>query len=160
MAKKTVIRRLCKELPVSIVQRAAALEEQASMGQSQHLDSIIDIGPSPSILAVPAPGEIPLDSDDDHPATERDETTETPEPPTWTEAEISLIQECEIALDNAPLDGTDEDIASQYDGLETIYRGMAGKGEISEALLARLLEIIDARRQKVVKPKRGRKASS
>lgn len=46
MAKKTVIRRICKSLPVSIeVQRAVALDELADAGVPQDLESLLEDAP-------------------------------------------------------------------------------------------------------------------
>ena len=45
MAKKTVLRRLCKLLPVSVeLQRAVALDEHAEAGVPQHLNTSVDFG--------------------------------------------------------------------------------------------------------------------
>lgn len=43
MAKKTVLRRLCKMLPASVeLQRAVALDERADVGLSQNLEDVVD----------------------------------------------------------------------------------------------------------------------
>ena len=52
MAKKTVLRRLCKLLPVSVeLQRAVALYEHADAGVSQHMATAVDFG----TLSLPEP---------------------------------------------------------------------------------------------------------
>ena len=44
MAKKTVLRRLCKMLPASVeLARAVALDERAEVGMSQNLEDVIDV---------------------------------------------------------------------------------------------------------------------
>lgn len=49
MAKKTVLRRLCKMLPASVeLARAVALDERADLGLPQQLEDVIDVAETPS----------------------------------------------------------------------------------------------------------------
>lgn len=59
MAKKTAIRRLCKTLPVSAVQQALQLREQADLGVSQGLHHALDFDDAPTIDADSTPEETP-----------------------------------------------------------------------------------------------------
>lgn len=82
MAKKTPIRRICKYLPVSTVQRASILEEQAAAGESQQLGMTIDVASAPTstLLLDPDPGEVPLDETEEEPTEPEPEETSQPEP--------------------------------------------------------------------------------
>ena len=62
MAKKTVLRRLCKMLPASVeLQTAVALDERADAGVGQELENVIDIAvadPNATIEVENPPGEL------------------------------------------------------------------------------------------------------
>ncbi len=61
MAKKTAKKRLCKNLPISVVQRAASLQDQVDSDQPQRFAlqfgprEVIDVGSEPSALDAPPP---------------------------------------------------------------------------------------------------------
>lgn len=62
MAKKTVLRRLCKMLPASVeMQTAVALDERVDAGLSQDFENVIDVSADGSAAAEPAPSETKLD---------------------------------------------------------------------------------------------------
>lgn len=79
MAKKTVLRRLCKLLPVSVeLQRLVALDERADVGLSQGMAHVVDFGdtepePPTTLDALSAP------ADDDPTPTEAEPTPDDPE---------------------------------------------------------------------------------
>jgi len=89
-----------------------------------------------------------------------EEQPEATEPASWTEDELHKLDECELALGAVNLDGTAEEKENQYTTLDDIYKAMNGDGTISDTLFARVSELIADRRAKVLKPKRGKKATT
>jgi hypothetical protein len=75
---------------------------------------------------------------------------------TWTDAELSMIHDCDTMLSSVALDG---DVPAQYEAIEKSCLDAMAKCDASDALVARVTEMIAERRAKVMGPTRGRKTT-